>query len=157
MGQITATRNLVATKVVRHAGQWDVPNIIDCGLVAHIFISHHWYRYWLVACSVPSHYWWFDNGTPRNKLKYFWIFCKEKSFRKNAFENVAHRPFHSSLSILHYNGFACASWCLKSSATGLFVQQLAQQKTMEISNFPISGLLWGGYADARQIPITNDR
>ena len=28
MGQITATRNLVATKVVRHAGQWEVEHVI---------------------------------------------------------------------------------------------------------------------------------
>ena len=45
--------------------------------VAHICVSkldHHWFRWWLVAWSAPSHYlkqWWYIvNWIPRNKLQW---------------------------------------------------------------------------------------
>ena len=57
-----------------------------------IDLCHHWFRWWLVAYSAPSHYlnqcWNIVNWTLRNKLKWnlnqnSYIFIQE-----NAFENV---------------------------------------------------------------------
>ena len=55
------------------------------------WISHHWFRYWLVASSAPSHYlnqcWLIVNSTLRNKLQ--WNFNRNLNIfiQENAFEN----------------------------------------------------------------------
>ena len=65
------------------------------GLVTHICVvelGHHWFRQWLVACSVPSHYlnqcWNIVNWTVRNKLH--WNFNRNSNIfiQEIAFENV---------------------------------------------------------------------
>ena len=64
-------------------------------LVPHICISEsgqHWFRWWLVAYSAPSHYlnqrWVMDNWTIRNKLQ--WNFNQNTKFfvHKSASENI---------------------------------------------------------------------
>ena len=56
------------------------------------YTNHHWFREWLVAWLVPSHYlnqWWnIVNRTLRNKLQ--WNFNKNSYIfiEENAFENV---------------------------------------------------------------------
>ena len=61
----------------------------------HICISElgqHWFRYWLVACSVPSHYlnqnWLIVNWTLRNKLQWNSNQNTKLFIHENAFENV---------------------------------------------------------------------
>ena len=54
--------------------------------------NQHWFRYWLVAWSAPSHYqnqcWNIVNETLRNKLQ--WIFSHNSNIfiQENAFESV---------------------------------------------------------------------
>ena len=54
--------------------------------------SQHWFRWWLVAYSAPSHYlnqcWVIVNWTLRNKLQ--WNFSQKSKFiiQESAFENV---------------------------------------------------------------------
>ena len=57
------------------------------GRVTHICVvdlGHHWFRYWLVACSAPSHYlnlcWNIVYWTFRHKLQ--WIGIQSFSFKK---------------------------------------------------------------------------
>ena len=56
------------------------------------YMGHHWFRYWLVACSAPSHYlnqcWNGDNWTFRKKLQ--WNFNRNSNIfiHEIAFENV---------------------------------------------------------------------
>ena len=62
---------------------------LKCGLKMTAFFNwgqhrcvsklyHHWFRYWLVACSAPSHYlnqrWYIVNQTLRNKHRWIVIF-----------------------------------------------------------------------------------
>ena len=64
-------------------------------LMPHICICepiHHWFRWWIVAWSAPSHYlnhcWNIVNCALRNKLQ--WTFNQYSCFfiQRNAFENV---------------------------------------------------------------------
>ena len=71
-------------------------------LVPHICVNgwgHHWSRYWLVACSAPSHYinqcWFIVNWTPENKFQ--WnvnqdsiIFIQENAFENAVCQNGGH-------------------------------------------------------------------
>ena len=68
------------------------------GRVTHICViklGHHWFRYWLVACSAPSHYlnqcWNIVNWTFRNKLQ--WNFNRNSNIfiQVFAFENVVRK------------------------------------------------------------------
>ena len=64
--------------------------------VPHIRVSElgqHWFRYWLVAYSTPSHYsnqcWVNVNQTLRNKLRWNFDQNKKKHFtRKNGFKKI---------------------------------------------------------------------
>ena len=66
------------------------------GQVMHICIgkltNHHWFRKWLVAWSVPSHYqnqcWNIDNWNLRNKLQWNLKWNSYIFIQENAFENV---------------------------------------------------------------------
>ena len=69
--------------------------LINWGGVMHICvikISHHWFRYWLVACLAPSHYlnqcWLIVNWALRNKVQ--WNFNRYSNIfiQKHAYENL---------------------------------------------------------------------
>ena len=58
----------------------------------HQWTNHHWFRWWLVAWSAPSHYlkqWWnVVNWTLRNKLHWNFIPNSNIFIQQNALENV---------------------------------------------------------------------
>ena len=63
--------------------------------VPHIHISElgqHWFRYWLVTCTVPGHYlnqcWVIANWTLRNKLQWLFYQNTELFIHENASENI---------------------------------------------------------------------
>ena len=65
-------------------------------LMPHICISEsvqHWFRKWLVAYSVPSHYlnqyWFIVNWTPRNKHQWSFNQNTKLFIHQNASENLA--------------------------------------------------------------------
>ena len=73
----------------------DLPCLTEWGRVTHICVvelGHHWFRYWIVACSALSHYlnqcWNIVNWTSRNKLQ--WKFNRNSNIfiHENTFENV---------------------------------------------------------------------
>ena len=65
-------------------------------------LRHHWWKWWLLACSVPSHYPIqlsnIVNWTHSNKLQWHFnrnwnIFIQGNAFLKRCLENVAHFVF----------------------------------------------------------------
>ena len=74
--------------------------------------NHHWFRWWLVAWSVPSHYlnqcWNVVNWTPRNQLQWNRNRDSYIFFQENAFENASEKrqQFCFILSIL-FTHFKC--------------------------------------------------
>ena len=79
----------------------------------HQWINHHWFRQWLLAWPVPSHYlnqWWnIFNWTPRNRLQWnfnwiSYIFIQENAFETFVWKMVAilSRPQCVKCVILHH-------------------------------------------------------
>ena len=73
----------------------DQINLTHLPLVPHICVielGQHWFRWWLVAYSVPSHYlnqcWVIVNWTLRNKLQWNFNSNTKLNIHENAFENV---------------------------------------------------------------------
>ena len=63
--------------------------------MTHIYvgnINHHWFRWWLVPWTAPSHYlnqcWNIDNWTPGNKLQW--------NFKRNSFIFIEENTFEMS-------------------------------------------------------------
>ena len=77
MGQITATRNLVATKVVRHAGQWIILKFVcywkDKSRLT--FSSHKSHKYEIVYLEIQC-FWHISNFLKKNwgnhRISTFW-------------------------------------------------------------------------------------
>ena len=87
-----------------------------------IYVSvnkHHWFRLWLVAWSVPSHYlnqcWNVVNWTLRNKLQWHFDWNSYIFIQENAFENVVWKM--------------AARFCL-----GLHVFTMAENSCSEVSS-----------------------
>ena len=85
----------VAPNLCRHMASLVHNDLTHLPIVPHIWVrtsDQHWFRYWLVAYSSPSHYlnqWWvIVNWTPVNKLQ--WNSNQNTKFfiNENRFENV---------------------------------------------------------------------
>ena len=86
------------------------------------------------------------NGIPKYSTLFLW--CFNKAWHCHTEITPANYFTHSH----HYIDVTWVSWCLKSHVTRLFVQQLIQAKTKEISKICIIGSLWGESNGDRWFP-----
>ena len=80
------------------------------GAIMRQSTNHHWFRWWLVAWSAPSHYlnqcWDIVNWTLRNKLQWNFNWNSYLFIQENAIEMSSGkwRPFCLGLNVLNSGG-----------------------------------------------------
>ena len=123
MGQITATRNLVATKVVRHAGQW----VHSLWLIYVIFWSGSTLVQVMACClTAPSHYlnqcWLSAMRSPGIYLKaisqiqpqlLFTVKCLEIAYLKIILNLQGNNELTVHSSMVSHNSIVHSTWITK--------------------------------------------
>ena len=109
-----------------------LPSLIEADRVTHICISkldNHWFRYWLVAWSAPTHHlnqcWFIVNWKLTNKFQ--WNFNRNLNIftEENAFGNVVWK-MAAILSRPQCDNGVAALDLLRMAADNLWSQHIAQ-------------------------------
>ena len=87
------------------------------GWVTHICFrkaGYHWFMWWLLACSAPSHCWNIVSWTLRNKLRWNVDRNSDKVIQQNAFEDVVYEMGAILLEQTKWNRWGGYHFCVSN-------------------------------------------